>query len=106
MILSTMFVIHMIRWYYYLCPELIGCMQLLNYCSIIQLDGCMCSFCCQDVFVMKIKFSVNLVNNKVVENLLIYLVLKFYGCRPDGLRVIAFRNLLSDLLVLWTDLKC
>jgi hypothetical protein len=55
---------------------------------------------------MKMKFSVNLVNNKVVDNLLIYLVLKFYGCRPDGLRVIAFRNLLSDLLVLWTDLKC
>jgi hypothetical protein len=75
-------------------------MQLVNYCSIIQLDGCMCSFYCHNVFMMKMKFSVNLVNNKVVYNLLIYLFLKFHGCMPDGLRVIAFRSLLSDLLVL------
>ena len=54
---------------------------------------------------MKIKFAVNLVNNKVVNNLLILLVLKFHGHRPNGLRVIAVRNLLSDLLVLCTDLK-
>jgi hypothetical protein len=105
MILSAMFVMHIICWYYWLCPELIGCMQLVNYCSIIQLDGCMCSFCCHDVFMMKRKFSMNLVSDKVVDNLLICLVLKFHGCRPDGLRVIAFRSLLSDLLLLWTDLK-
>ena len=54
---------------------------------------------------MKKKFAVNLVNNKVVDNLLICHVLKFHGCRPDGLRVIAVRSLLSDLLILWTDLK-
>ena len=54
---------------------------------------------------MKMKFVVNFVNNKVVDNLLILLVLKFYGHRPNGLRVIAVRSLLSDLLVLWTDLK-
>jgi hypothetical protein len=80
-------------------------MQLVNYFSIIQLDGCLYSFCCHGVFVMKMKFSVNLDNNKVVDKFLICLFLKFYGCRPDGLRAIAFRSLLSGLLVLWTDLK-
>ena len=65
----------------------------------------MYSFCCHGVFIMKMKFAVNLVNNKVVDNLLILLVLKFHGHRPNGLRVIAVRSLLSALLVLWTDLK-
>ena len=65
----------------------------------------MYSFCCHGVFIMNMKFSVNLVNKKVVDKLLICLVLKFHGCRPDGLRVIVSRNLLSELLVLWTDLK-
>ena len=46
-----------------------------------------------------------LVNNKVVDNLLICLALKFLGCRPDGLKVIAVRNLLSDLLIVWIDLE-
>jgi hypothetical protein len=35
------------------------------------------------------KFSVNLVNNKVADKLLIFLVINFHSCRPDGLRVIA-----------------
>jgi hypothetical protein len=39
---------------------------------------------------MKMKFYVNLANNKVVDNLLIYLILKFYDCRLDGLRVIFY----------------
>ena len=65
----------------------------------------MYSFCCHGVFIMKMKFVVNLVNNKVVDNLLIFLVQKFHGHRPNGLRVIAIRSLLSDLLVLWIDLK-
>ena len=34
-------------------------------------------------------FSVEMVNNKVVENFFIYLVLKFQGNRPKGLGVIA-----------------
>ena len=54
---------------------------------------------------MKMKFTMNLVNNKVVDNLLILLFLKFHSHRSNGLRVIAVRSLLSDLLVLWTDLK-
>jgi len=83
----------------------VGYRQLVNYGSIIQLDDFMYSFCCHGVFIMKMKFAVNLVNNKVVYNLLICLILKFHGCRPDGLRVIVSRNLLSELLVLWTDLK-
>ena len=64
----------------------------------------MYSFCCLGVFIMKMKFPVNLVNNKLVYNLLILLVLKFHGRRPNGLRVIAVRSLLSDLFVLLTDL--
>jgi hypothetical protein len=67
-------------------------MQLVDYCSIIQLDDCMCSFYCHGVSLMNMKFAVNLINNKVVNNLLICLVLKFHGYGPDGLTVIAFRS--------------
>jgi hypothetical protein len=52
-------------------------MRLVNYFSIIQLDGCMYSFCCHGVFIMKMKLAMNLHNNKVVDNLLICLVLNF-----------------------------
>ena len=69
------------------------------------MDDFMYSFYCHGVFIMKIKFSVNLVNNKVVDNLLIFLVLKFHGHRPHGLRVIAVRSLLSDLLIPLIDLE-
>ena len=65
----------------------------------------MYSFCCHGVFIIKMKFAVNLVNNKVVYNLLILLVLNLYGDRTNGLRVIVVRSLLLDLLVLWIDLK-
>ena len=50
-------------------------------------------------------FSVKLINNKVVDNLLIYLVLNFYSHRPYGLRIIAVRSLLSEMLALRTDLN-
>ena len=50
-------------------------------------------------------FSVKMVNNKVVDNLLIYLVLNFHNHRPYGLRIIAVRSLLLEILVLWIDLK-
>ena len=80
--------------------EVIGYRQLVNYCFIIQLNGCMSGLCCVDKCMMIMTSSVKLVNNKVEGNLLILLVLKFYGHRPNGLRVIAVRSLLSDLLVL------
>jgi hypothetical protein len=41
-------------------------------------------------------FSVVIENTKVVANLLIYLVLKFYDTRPYVLGVIDFRSLLSE----------
>ena len=50
-------------------------------------------------------FSVKLVNNKVIYNLLMYLVLNFYSHRPYGLRIMAVRSLLSELFALWTDLR-
>ena len=40
----------------------------------------------------KMMFAVNLVNNKVVDNLLILLVSNFDGNRLNGLRVIAIRS--------------
>ena len=43
-------------------------------------------------------FSVNMVNTKVVYNLLIFLVLKFHDFRPDGLGVIDFTILLSGFM--------
>ena len=50
-------------------------------------------------------FCVKLVNNKVVDNLVMYLALNFHSHRLYGLRIIAVRSLLSEILVRWTDLK-
>ena len=52
-------------------------------------------FCSGDIFMMQIMFSIDMLNTKVVYNLLILLVLKFHDFRPDGLGVIDFRSLLS-----------
>ena len=49
----------------------------------------------------KMMFAINLVNKKVVYNLLILLVLNFYGNRLNGLRVIAVRSWSPEMLVLW-----
>ena len=49
---------------------------------------------------MIIIFSMKLVNNKVVDNLLIYLVLNFLNHRRYGLRIIDVRSLLSEMLAL------
>ena len=65
----------------------------------------MSSFYCVDKFMTIVIFYVKLVNNKVVDNLLILLVLKFHAHRTNGLRVIAVRSLLSDLLDLCIDLE-
>jgi hypothetical protein len=47
------------------------------------------------IFVMQMMFSGNVVNTKVVDNLLILLVLEFHDHRPDGLGVIDFTSSLS-----------
>ena len=55
----------------------------------------------------KMMFVVNLVNNKVVDNLLILLVSNFHGNRLNGLRVIAVGSWSPEMLILWnfwTDL--
>ena len=44
---------------------------------------------------MQMMFSVDMLNLKVVDNLLILLVLKIHDFRPDGLGVIDFTSLLS-----------
>ena len=49
----------------------------------------------------KMMFAVNLVNNKIVDNLLTLLVSNFHGNRLNGLRVIAIRSLSPDMLILW-----
>jgi hypothetical protein len=43
------------------------------------------SFCCHANCIIKMEFVVKLVYNKVVDNLLIFLVLNFHGNRPNGL---------------------
>ena len=48
----------------------------------------------------KMMFAVNLVNNKVVDNLLILLVSNFHGNRPNGLRVINVRSWCPEMLIL------
>ena len=80
-------------------------MRLVNYRFIIQLDGCMYSFCCGDDFTMIMIFSIKIVNNKVVDNLMIYLVLNFHSHRHYGLRIMAIRNMLLEMLALLIDLK-
>ena len=49
----------------------------------------------------KMMFVVNIVNNKVVDNLLILLVSNFHGNRLNGLRVIAVRSWSPEMLILW-----
>ena len=60
---------------------------------------------CTVLVVMIIVFSVKLVNNKVVYNLLIYLVLNFHNHKPYGLRIIAVRSLLLEMFAVWIDLR-
>ena len=76
-----------------------------NYCFIIELDGCMYSFGWVDNFMMIMVFSVKLVNKKIVDNLLMYLVINFHSHRPYSLRIMVGGSLLSEMLALWTDLK-
>ena len=45
-------------------------------------------------------FAMNLVNNKVVHNLLIFLVSNFYGNRLNGLRFIAVKSWSPEMLIL------
>ena len=49
----------------------------------------------------KMMFAVNLVNNKVVDDLLILLVSNFDGNRLNGLRVIAVGSWCPEILILW-----
>ena len=80
-------------------------MQLVNYCFINQLDGCMYSFGWVDNLMLIMIFSVKLVNNKAVYNSLIYHVLNFHGHSLYGLRTLAVKSLPSEMLARWTDLK-
>ena len=48
----------------------------------------------------RMMFSVNLVNNKDVDNLLILLVSNFHGNRLNGLRVIAIGSWSPEMLIL------
>ena len=48
----------------------------------------------------KMMFAVDLVNNKVVGTLLIFLMSNFHGNRLNGLRVIAVRSWFSEMLIL------
>ena len=49
----------------------------------------------------KMMFAVNLVNNKVVDNLLILLVSNFHGNKLSGLRVITIRSWSPEMFTLW-----
>ena len=43
-------------------------------------------------------FSVDMVNIKVVDNFLIFVILKFHNFRPTGLGAIDFTNTLSGFI--------
>ena len=53
------------------------------------------SFYGGDIFVMQMMFYVDILNTKVVDNLLILLMLKFHDFTTAGLGVIDFTSLLS-----------
>ena len=56
----------------------------------------------------KMMFAVNLINNKVVDNLLILLVSNFHDNKLNGFRVIAVGSSSPEMLILWnfwTDLE-
>ena len=61
-------------------------------------NGCMYSFCGGDIFVMQMMFYVDMLDIKVVEIFVIFLVQKFHDFRPDGLGVIYFRSLLLGFI--------
>ena len=65
----------------------------------------MYSFYCGDDFMKIMILSIKMVKKKVVDNLLIYLVLNFHSHRSYGLRIMAVRSLLLEILALWLDLK-
>ena len=48
----------------------------------------------------KVMFAMNLVNNKVVDNLLMLLVSNFHANRLNGLRVIAVGSWSPEMLIL------
>ena len=48
----------------------------------------------------KMMFVVNIVNNKVVDNLLILLVSNFHGNSLNGLRVIVVESWSPEILIL------
>ena len=64
----------------------------------------MYSFGRVDNFMLIMVFSVKLVNNKVVDNLLIYLVLNFHGRRPYGLRIMAVVRVVDNLQSLVSEM--
>jgi hypothetical protein len=70
--------------------------KMIGECNIPLLLGCMYSFGYAIIFMMQMMFSMNVVNTKVVANLHILLVLKFYDHRPDSFRFILPSSLLSD----------
>ena len=57
--------------------------------------GCMYSFGYAIIFMMQIMFSIDILNTKVVDNFLIFLVIRFHDFRPDSLGVIDFTSLLA-----------
>jgi hypothetical protein len=68
--------------------------------------GCWNDFYSSDAFVVIMVFSVTMENTKVVPNLLISLVLKFYDTRPYGLGVRTFRSLLSGFACVLNRSEC
>ena len=58
-------------------------------------NGCIYSFCGGDIFVMQMMFSVDMLNTKVLDNFLIFLVLNFHDFMPVDVGVINFTSLLS-----------
>ena len=88
-LLSVLVVVEVLEWLMCACSLLA---KQVKYQIVIFRNDCMWIFCCDDNFVDQMMFSVNMVNTKVVDNFLIFSVIKFHDFRPDGLGVIDFRS--------------
>ena len=62
---------------------------------------CLDSFGCEVNCMGKTMFAINIINNKVVDNLLILLLSNLYGNRLNALRVIVVRSWSPEMLILW-----
>ena len=91
-LLSMLVVVEVLEWLMCACSLLA---KQVKHKIVTFWIGCICIFCCDDLFMMQMMFYVDMLNTKVVYNFLILLFQNFNDFRPADLGVIDFTSLLS-----------